>query len=116
MKSLNKELIDYYKDLETAVFTHHSGNKYQLLNIANSDTTDSVKFPILAVYISLKDYKVWARPLQEFIEKFKEDEPLSCDGCGVVGLHVTSDGFGFNCCYKPCDSYTVRGISRSDFY
>lgn len=39
-----------------------------------------------------------------------------CDGCGCINENVRSDGYGFNCCYSPCDSYTVRGLSRSDFF
>lgn len=110
------DLISQYEEKIGYQFTHHSGRVYILDLIANDDSTDFDKFPPTAVYISMDDGAVWARPLSEFDKNFTENEPLSCDGCGVTGSHVRSDGFGFNCCYTPCDEYTVRGISRSDFF
>lgn len=59
----------------------------------------------------------------EHLEEDDEDaETLSvihsqCDGCGFTGPDVYGDGYGFNICTRgTCDQYSVRGISRSDFY
>lgn len=55
-------------------------------------------------------------------EDFENEENNSvtysqCDGCGFTGPDVYGDGYGFNICTRgTCDQYSVRGISRSDFY
>lgn len=41
-----------------------TGNIYRLLNIANE--CDSEKFPKMAIYISLVDGALYARPLRDF--------------------------------------------------
>lgn len=110
------KLLEKYEEKTGVQFVHHSGRMYILTSIANSESTDFNKFPPTAVYSSMEDGAEWARPLLDFDKNFTEMEPISCDGCGAIGPHVRSDGFGFNCCYNPCDEYTVRGISRSDFY
>lgn len=44
-------------------------------------------------------------------------EPLQCDGCGYIGDNVYTDAGGFNICSSgKCNSYSVRGLSQSDFY
>ena len=44
-------------------------------------------------------------------------EPLQCDGCGYIGEDVYTDSGGFNICsLGKCNSYSVRGLSQSDFY
>ena len=45
------------------------------------------------------------------------EEPLQCDGCGYIGEDVYTDSGGFNICSSgKCNSYSVRGLSQSDFY
>lgn len=46
-----------------------TGNLYQLINIANECNTD--KFPKMAVYFSLIDGKVYARPFDDFMNAFE---------------------------------------------
>lgn len=38
-----------------------------------------------------------------------------CDGCGCITEEVVPDNYGYNCCYKPCTPYSVRGLSPNDF-
>lgn len=60
--------------------------------------------------------------IESYIETFKthfshDDDFSTCEGCGYTGPEVRSDGFGYNICYvNGCDSYSVRGLSRHDFY
>ena len=51
-------------------------------------------------------------------EDFEEEISYnSCDGCGHTGPDVFHDGYGFYICTQgTCDQYSVRGLSRSDFY
>lgn len=51
-----------YKHIKT-------GNIYELINIANECDTD--KFPKIAVYFSLVDGKIYARPFDDFMKAFE---------------------------------------------
>lgn len=51
-----------YKHIKT-------GNIYELINIANE--CDAEKFPKMAVYFSLVDGKIYARPFKDFIKAFE---------------------------------------------
>ena len=42
-----------------------------LIDIINKESTDSVKFPVSAVYRDKQNKTIWCRPLIEFHEKFK---------------------------------------------
>lgn len=47
----------------------------------------------------------------------QEENGLTCDGCGHTGKDVKSDGYGFAICdINNCTSYSVRGLSPSDFF
>ena len=53
----------------------------------------------------------------EELEEEEEPQYNQCDGCGYEGPGVYSDGHGFFICSRgTCDQYSVRGLSRSDFY
>lgn len=51
-------------------------------------------------------------------EELEEESKYNqCDGCGHEGPNVYHDGYGFFICTRgTCDQYSVRGLSRSDFY
>lgn len=67
-----KELICHYVLLKEHTFMHNTNkNKYLLINIINKESTDSVKFPVSAVYKDKQSKTIWCRPLVEFHEKFK---------------------------------------------
>lgn len=48
---------------------HHRGNRYILRYVANH-ANPSDKFPLTAVYEDING-NVWARPVDEFLKKFK---------------------------------------------
>lgn len=67
-----KELICHYALLKEHTFMHNTNkNKYLLIDIINKESTDSVKFPVSAVYLDKQNKTIWCRPLIEFHEKFK---------------------------------------------
>lgn len=52
------------------VCRHHSGRVYTIVGIANAKSRDSAKFPVLVCYRGANG-EVWARPLEEFRQKFQ---------------------------------------------
>lgn len=48
---------------------HHSGKEYTVIHIANQ-FTENPKYPVLVVYLG-GNGKVWAKELQNFVEKMK---------------------------------------------
>lgn len=58
------------------LYKHHSGKFYQLLVVANSTATKS-DYPEFCTYMDITTKEVFARPLVEFLEKFKRvDIPI----------------------------------------
>lgn len=53
-----------------SVFQHHSGRTYRLILVTNQNTTDHIKFPVTAVYISTEEGIIWSRPAEEFVKNF----------------------------------------------
>lgn len=50
---------------------HHSGRVYEVITVANENSTDLHRFPVTVVYFNIHAETVWARPLNEFVEKLK---------------------------------------------
>lgn len=59
--------LDIFSD-----YKHHSGRIYVLTDIANVYSDNEEKFPLLAVYQSKEDRKVWSRPVKDFISNFTQ--------------------------------------------
>lgn len=55
--------------LQTGIYQHYKGGKYELLFIAKQTETKEA----MVIYRSLKDQKVWSRPLSNWQEKIEKD-------------------------------------------
>lgn len=59
-----------------SIWKHHSGDLYRVVTVANEDADPgATDWPILVVYQSIKDGKIWARPLTKWSEEF-QPEPI----------------------------------------
>src|SRR5680860_77778 len=55
--------------LQTGIYQHYKGGKYELLFIAEQTETEEA----MVIYRSLKDQKIWARPLSNWQEEVEVD-------------------------------------------
>lgn len=74
MKSVaTPQMIHSFKERINETFVHNtSKEKYILLDIVNTETTNSDKFPVMAIYFDKKSKTKWSRPLVDFVKKFKQ--------------------------------------------
>lgn len=54
-----------------SLWEHYNGLKYEVINLANVDSTDQEKYPETVVYQGING-KVWTRPLKEWHRSFKQ--------------------------------------------
>lgn len=54
-----------------SLWQHYNGVKYEVIHLANLDTTDEEKYPITVVYQGING-KVWTRPLKDWHRSFKQ--------------------------------------------
>lgn len=55
--------------LQTGIYQHYKGGKYELLFVAEQTETKEA----MVIYRSLKDNKVWVRPLSNWQEKIEQE-------------------------------------------
>ena len=60
--------------LQEGIYQHYKGGKYELLFVAEQTETKEA----MVIYRSLKDNKVWSRPLTNWQEKVEQEEK-ECD-------------------------------------
>ena len=81
-----------------SIYRHHSGRLYFFIGVANKHSTNTDKFPPLAVYIGVGNFRMWARPVEEFAdpEKFTFHADVSYASArrffhSFVGSHYTGE-------------------------
>ena len=65
--------IDPISVFQGAQVRHHSERRYTVMAVANGYSTNSEKFPPTVVYVGVNG-KIWSRPMDQFIRKFREIE------------------------------------------
>lgn len=54
-----------------SLWQHYNGVIYEVIYLANIDTTDSEKYPETVVYKGVNG-KIWTRPLKDWYRSFKQ--------------------------------------------
>jgi len=52
-------------------YEHNNGNIYQVIMIANKETTRPDEYPVTVVYFDIKNGTTWAMPLSGWSGSFK---------------------------------------------
>lgn len=56
------------------LWRHYKGATYRVLAIANRDTTDHTKYPVMVVYQNTVNHTIWARRADDWHRSFRRDD------------------------------------------